>query len=161
MIERIRLHDLVETHFLCLSEHTTSQTVPSFLSRHYRNKDYKTLLVQTSKHKLTMRTWNFIQCRSYEVHKKLALKYPDEVGGMAVSAIEQLLEEIDFGLGDVREGANSLIIDIGNQYSSPARIAAWMKKNCSDEVVLLEGNRRVRASFSSDDDFLLARINFS
>lgn len=161
MLERIRLHDFVETHFICLTDEAAKLTkkTPAF-QKHYDNADYKTLLVQTGPYKKKqVRIWNFIQCRTYDVRKKLLFKYPDESGGMGVSAIEQCLEQINFGLGDARPNAHWLVLD--ERAGTPAQIAAWLRKNCQDDVIVLEGNRRVRASFVSDDDYLLARINFS
>jgi hypothetical protein len=159
MIERIRLHDLIETHFICLTEVTRVRHPLTF--HPFDNKDYKSLLRQHTKTGTHAgRFWNYIQCRTYDVRKQIAFKYPDESSGMAVSAIEQVLEELSFGLGDVREHAHWLVLE-RDKHGTPAKVASWLKKNCQDDVLVLEGNRKMRLSFNSDEDYLLARINFA
>lgn len=149
MIERIKLTTLSETHFCAIND-----------AARYRTKDHRTLYVEKRKTVgRPQRVVNIVQCRDYDALRVMQLKYADECHGVSNSFIEDVLGNLAFGLGDIRRRAHSLVFDAS--HGTPSKIATWLKKNCTDDVVFLEGKTAARASFNSDDDYLLAKINFA
>lgn len=149
MIDRIKLSTLSETHFCAIDDPVRIRT-----------KTCRTLYVETRQTAgRPASVVNIVQCRDYDALRDMQLRYADDCRGVANSFIEHVLGDLAFGLGDIRRNAHSLIID--SAYGTPSKVAAWLKKNCTDDVVFLEGRRVSRASFNSDDDYLLAKINFA
>jgi hypothetical protein len=157
MIERINT-SMVSDHFCILPE-----------QRFYRNKKFRTLRLEHSQHRLDSRgsrrrlsrrhAWNFVQARDLRVMQSLKFRYAEDCQGVAPSVVEGLLEHIDFGLADISPEAPSMVLD--ERHGRPHEVARWLKNNIEGDVLMLEGKRRMRLSFSNQNDFLLARLRFS
>ena len=149
MIERIPLSNVLDALFLAVSDEP----------RVFKNKRYRTVLTERYQTKKGEVSVNLIQCSSYEVRRQLHVKYAEDARGVSNSLGELALEFLVFGLADVRQDAAFLIFE-HRKHGTPASLARWMKKNCSGDVLILEGSSRSRASFALEDDLLLTRLNF-
>lgn len=155
MIERIKLTSLRDSHFCALENHR----------RHYRNARFRTLMLEKwfigPAGRGGLRSINVVQVANLAELRKLKFRFADEVQGVASSTIERCLDRLEFGLGDINQEAQYLLLSY-EKHGSPGSIAKWLKNNCERDVVMLEGARdAVRVSFESDDDYILARLNFS
>lgn len=150
----------LEPMFLCITgtlPHTAAH-------RSFNNKRYRTMLTEEN----TMgankgRFWNWIQLSSPDAARELQLKYPDEIQRGAPSAIANIMSihkgALAFGLGDVRPGAPFLFFD----QRDPEEISAmvkWMRQNLSDPALIIRHKFCLRASFTDENDFVLARLKF-
>ena len=130
------------------------------VEKRLRTPDYRTLTIhqwQTSRRKNVL---NIVQLKRPAAMQKIALQYPDEAQTIAVSMAETLMEEFEFGFGDIREGAPYLVLE-HDRVGSAAKLVKWLKKNAQGDVLTVEGSKRTRVSFDNENDFVLTRINFS
>jgi hypothetical protein len=167
-LTRIRLTDIIDDRFCILDE-----------GKRFRNRDYRSLPppphLQSGKtgivNSQTIRPsrkgdhfprMNVLEVRTRSVIDRLAFRYGREaISRPASSLIEISFEHLSFGWSDVREGARFLVFDSAKTRFTPAKMAQWLKRNCTQDALILEGNTRCRVSFASEEDFLLARLQFT
>lgn len=162
-IDRIALADVLDEHFCALSFETdVGVRVPE--ARVYKNKRFRTLEISTYtrvKGK-KRRIVNLLELKNYGVHQKLLFSYTEEhVQRVAVSLVEGHLGQLSFGWADIYEGALFLVIDLAKAKTTPFRVAKWLNRHVEHPALTLEGNRFMRVSFSSENDFVLTRLKFS
>lgn len=151
MIDRISLK-LVSDHLFAAIDG---------VNKRLRTSDYRTLTIhqwETSKGRKNV--LNIVQLKRPASMDKLALQYAEDAQTIAVSMAETLMEEFEFGFGDVAKGAPFLVLE-HDRVGSAARVVKWLKKNAQGDVLTVEGSKRTRVSFANVNDFVLARINFS
>jgi hypothetical protein len=150
MIERLKLSMVADGHFCALSNETT----------YFRNKKYRSLLVETWKSGKSEKSINIVQVADPLTLGRLKFKYAEDCHGVAVSAVERCLARLQFGLGDIRPGARHLVMDHEKISLSAGKLAQWLKRNCEGDALLLEGAKQSRVSFDNENDFILARLQF-
>lgn len=150
MLTRIPLKSVCEGSFVAI-ENTDTR---------WNNRDYKTLCVTIWGTARETKILNIVQVRSPSVKRQLAIAHMDSINLVSTSVVENLLDELTFGFGDVREGAPFLVVDHSST-GSPAQMAKWLKGNTQGAVLALEGKRRSKLSFDLMDDFILTKIRFS
>lgn len=151
MIDRISLK-LVSDHLFAAIDG---------VEKRLRTSDYRTLTIhQWETTKGRKQLLNIVQLKRPASMQKLALQYAEDVKGIATSLAETLMEEFEFGFGDVAKGAPYLVLQ-HDRAGSAAQIVRWLKKNAQGDVLTVEGARRTRVSFANENDFVLARINYS
>jgi hypothetical protein len=151
-LTRIRLSDITDDRFCILGD-----------KRRYHNRDYRTLVLHEFEPRKRPKEYlNCIEVRNRKVIDRLAFRYGAEaISRPASSVVEPYLDKLSFGWADVKENARFLVLDSEKTHFSPAKVARWLKRNCTQDALILEGNTRCRVSFASEEDFLLARLQFS
>lgn len=150
-LTRIRLKDIIDDRFCILDE-----------KKQFRNRDYRSLPSPYSVESRQGIGINTLEVRTRSVIDRLALRYgPEAISRPSSSMIEISFEHLSFGWADIRADARFLVFGSEKTGFTPAKMARWLRRNCTQDALILEGNTRCRVSFASEEDFLLARLQFS